>query len=128
MVYLAESSKSFFEAVTDLEAVILRIGFTLLSIRDMGQRLQDKNNNFDEDCTIFEVCNARLTDRLLSLDGQLSLALPCRISVFTDNGATRIGFLRPVPLLTALSGDPRILPRATELEERLIQMVDESRQ
>lgn len=127
MYYIVESDKSFYEASTDLEAVILRLGFAILHVHDLGESLSSKGGDFDDDCKIFEVGSAQPTRRLLGRDLRLSMALPFRISVYTDNGATKIGLLRPLEMLAALSADAALAPVAAEIEEKLIQMVDEAR-
>jgi uncharacterized protein (DUF302 family) len=55
------------------------------------------------------------------------MALPCRISVFTDNGKTKIGLIKPVQMLSALSQDAGLVQVAKEVEETTIQMVNEAR-
>lgn len=127
MIYCVESDKSFIEAVADLEAVILRLGFTVLASHDLGAALRGKGVDVDEECAVFEVCNARLAGRLLAMDMNLSLTLPWRITVTTDHGATRIGLIRPQPTLAALSSAAGLASVAAEIEDRLVQMVDESR-
>jgi uncharacterized protein (DUF302 family) len=55
------------------------------------------------------------------------MALPCRISVFTEKGKTKIGLIKPVQMLATLSQDPALLKVAREVEEKTIQMVDEAK-
>jgi len=64
---------------------------------------------------------------MLLIDMRLSLALPWRISVFTENGATKIGLLRPETMLAALAQNPELSRLAREMEEKTIQIVDETR-
>jgi hypothetical protein len=47
--------------------------------------------------------------------------------VFTEKGRTRIGLLRPVAILSALSQDPDLVATAEEVERATIGMVDEAR-
>jgi len=63
----------------------------------------------------------------LSNDMRLSMALPCRISVFTEKGKTKIGLIKPVQMLSALSQDASLLQVAKEVEETTVLMVDEAR-
>jgi hypothetical protein len=58
---------------------------------------------------------------------RLSTILPWRISVFTENGATRIGLIRPAPMLAALCENARLSQLAREADEKMIQIVDETR-
>jgi uncharacterized protein (DUF302 family) len=46
----------------------------------------------------------------------LSMALPCRISVFTEGRQTRIGMIRPEGMLQTLSSDPDVVEVAQEVE------------
>ena len=59
-------------------------------------------------------------------DIRLNMALPCRISVFTEGGKTRIGLIKPEQMLATLSQDATLLQVATEVEEKTIRMVDEA--
>jgi uncharacterized protein (DUF302 family) len=125
--YIVESDKSFYEATVDLEPVIQRLGFVILHVHDLGDTLRRKDSEFDDDCKVFEICNYRQFEKLLAIDMRLSTALPWRISVFTENGATRIGLIRPAPMLAALGENAGLSRLAKAIEEKLIQIVDESR-
>jgi uncharacterized protein (DUF302 family) len=125
--YIVESDKSFYEATFDLEPVIQRLGFVILHVHDLGNTLRRKDSEFDDDCKVFEICNYRQFEKLLAIDMRLSTALPWRISVFTENGATRIGLIRPAPMLAALGENAGLSRLAKAIEEKLIQIVDESR-
>jgi uncharacterized protein (DUF302 family) len=127
MYYLVETSKSFTQASTDLESAVMRHGFGVLHVHDVGTILRDKGIAFDEECRIFEVCNPGQAARVLSIDMRLNMALPCRISVFTEKGKTKIGLIKPVQMLSALSQDAALVQVAKEVEERTIQMVDEAK-
>ena len=127
MFYIVESSKSFYEATFDLEPVVQRLGFVVLNVQDWGETLRRRAIDLDDECKVFEICNYRLVEKMLALDLRLSLALPWRISVFTENGATKIGLIRPETLLTALCQNPGLARLAREMEEKTIQIVDETR-
>jgi uncharacterized protein (DUF302 family) len=125
--YIVESGKSFHEATVDLEAVVPRLGFVILHAHDLGGALRGKGIDFDDECKVFEVGNYRQMEKMLAADLRLSLALPWRISVFTENGATKIGLLRPAGLLALLFPSGDVARLAGELEEKAIQIVDETR-
>ena len=129
MFYIVESSKSFYEASFDLEPVVQRLGFVVLNSHDLGAKesARHKEIELDDDCTVFEVANYRLTEKLLAAGIEFSLLLPWRISVFTDQGATKIGMLRPTVILAQLSQATAIAGIAREIEEKLQLIVDEVR-
>jgi uncharacterized protein (DUF302 family) len=126
MYYIVETSKPFKQASTDIEAAVLRHSFGVLHVHDLGATLRSKGIAFDEECKIFEVCNPGQAAKVLSVDMRLNMALPCRISVFTEKGQTRIGLIRPVAMLSALSQEAALLQVAKEVEDKTIQMIDEA--
>jgi len=127
MYYIVESDKSFYEASVDLEEVILRLGFSVLGSHDLGASLRDKDIDCDEEAKVFEIGNPRQTVSLLAADIRLNMVLPCRISVFTEEGVTKIGLVRPGALLPLLSAAGEVAGVAAEVEARMIQIVDEAR-
>lgn len=127
MYYIVDSDKSFYEATTDLVPVIQRLGLNVLHVHDLGGMLDSKAIEFDDECQVFEVGNPRLVEKMLAIDTRLSAALPWRISVYTESGNTKIALTRPLPLLAALSQDVALARLAQELEEKLTQIVDETR-
>lgn len=127
MYYIVETDKSFDQASIDLAAAVMRHGFGVLHIHDLGGTLRSKGMAFDEECKVFEVCNPGQAAKVLSTDMRLNMALPCRISVFTDKGQTKIGLIKPIPMLSMLSQDAALVQVAQEVEEKTIQLVDEAK-
>ena len=127
MYYIVESDKTFNQASADLAAAVIRHGFGVLHVHDLGATLRSKDIAFDEECKVFEVCNPAQAAKVLSTDMRLNMALPCRISVFTEKGKTRIGLIKPVQMLSALSQDAALVAVATEVEKKTIQMVDDAK-
>ncbi|WP_096697275.1 DUF302 domain-containing protein [Polaromonas sp. AER18D-145] len=127
MYYIVETEKSFTQASTDLDSAVKRLGFGVLHVHDLGATLRAKDIAFDEECKVFEVCNPAQAAKVLATDMRLNMALPCRISVFTEKGTTKIGLIKPVQMLSALSQDAALVEVAKEVEEKTIQMVDEAK-
>ena len=127
MYYIVDTKKSFNQASTDLQSAVIHHGFGVLHVHDLGTTLRSNGIAFDEECKIFEVCNPQQAARVMSIDMRLNMALPCRISVFTEQGNTQIGLIKPVQMLSALSQDTALIQIASEVERQLIQMVDEAK-
>ena len=127
MYYIVDTNKSFNQASTDLESAVIRHNFGVLHVHDLGATLRSKGIAFDEECKVFEVCNPAQAAKVLSTDMRLNMALPCRISVYTEKGKTKIGLIKPAQMLSALSHDPVLGQIAQEVEEKTIQMVDEAK-
>jgi uncharacterized protein (DUF302 family) len=125
--YIAETNKTFRQTSADLESAVVRNGFGVLHVHDLGTTLRSKGIAFDEECKIFEVCNPVQAAKVLSTDMRLNMALPCRISVYTEKGKTKIGLIKPKQMLSALSQDVTLAQVAKEVEEKTIKMIDEAK-
>jgi len=127
MYYIVETAKSFDQASAALELAVKRNSFGILHVHDLGTTLRSKGIAFDEQCKVFEVCNPGQAAKVLSTDMRLNMALPCRISVFTEKGKTKIGLIKPKQMLSALSQDADLVQIAKEVEEQTVRMVDEAK-
>ena len=127
MYYVVETQKNFDQACDDLDAAVKRNGFGVLHVHDIGATLRSKGVDFDKQCRVFEVCNPKQAAKVMASDMQLNMALPCRISVYTENGQTKIGMIRPRQMLAMLSPDPALAAIAAEVETQTMQMIEESR-
>jgi len=121
---IAETDKSFEVACTDLQSAVVTHHFGLMAVHDLGETLRVKNISFHENCRVFEVCNPQQAAKVLGFDMSLNMALPCRISVYTETGHTRIGMIRPVVLLSALSDHKGLMDVAQEVEASLAGIIE----
>ena len=127
MYYIVDTSKTFEDASAALKTEVEKLGFGVLHIHDLGATLRKKGLDFKENCLVFEVCNPVQAAKVLSVDMRLNMALPCRISVYTENGSTKIGLIKPAPMLAALSNDPALIEVANDVESKTIQMIDNAK-
>jgi uncharacterized protein (DUF302 family) len=127
MYYIVESAKSFDQAVTDLDVAVKKHNFGVMHVHDLGNTLRSKGVAFAEQCKVLEVCNPGQAAKVLATDMRLNMALPCRISVYTENGKTLIGMITPEQMLSALSDNPALVQVAREVEAKTIQMIDEAK-
>jgi uncharacterized protein (DUF302 family) len=124
MYYIAKTGKSFEQAAADLEQQVTQLGFGVLHIHDLGATMRSKGVDFAEDCKVFEVCNPQQAAKVLSVDMRLNMALPCRISVYTEGGQTFIGMIEPVEMLSSMSDDASLRAVAEEVQDKTMQMID----
>lgn len=121
--FILDTSKPFEEACSDLKVAVASQNFGLLAVHDLAATLRSKNINFLENCRVFEVCNPQQAAKVLKTDMSLNMALPCRISVYTEAGQTRIGMIRPVDMLKDLSGFPELMDIAQEVDSSMRAMM-----
>jgi len=127
MYYIVDSSKLFEDACAALTESVPRHGFGILHVHDLGATLRAKGQPFTEQCRVFEVCNPAQAARVMERDMRLNMALPCRISVYTEAGQTKLGMVDPVTMLGALSDDASLAAIAQEVTDKTRTMVDEAR-
>ena len=125
---IASTGQSFDQACRALEAAIPEHGFGLLGSHDLGATLRSKGMDFKEQCRIYEVCQPQHAAAVLARAMELNMALPCRLSVYSEAGQTRIGMISPVAMLSALSSDAALVAVATEVEQSLRAIIETAAQ
>jgi uncharacterized protein (DUF302 family) len=124
MYHIVATDKSFDQASADLEEAVKAHGFGVLHVHDLGSTLRSKGVAYAEQCRVSEACNPTQAGKVLSSDMRLNMALPCRISVYTEAGQTKIGLIRPAAMLAGLSQEPQLRAVAEEVEAQTIAMVN----
>lgn len=126
MRYVAESEKSVEQALTDLHEAVKKHQFGVLHTYDLQQTLKSKGFDLPNACHILEICNPQQAVNVLSEDMGMNIALPCRISVYSEAGKTRIGTALPTKMLSAMSDSPELARVAAEVEEKMMAMIRET--
>ena len=128
MIHIQNSDKDIHLLVQDLTAAVERHKFGVLHIHDLQTTMRNKGIDFPETCTILEICNPRFADTVLGQDMRISLALPCRITVFTENGRTKVGTLLPSELIGVFGNeDDEVLTEAARhVEDEILAMIREA--
>lgn len=127
MKYIVKTEKGLEQAVKDLEAAVIRNKFGVLHIHDLKSTMKNKGIDFPNECRIFEVCNPQKANSVLTNDMNLNMALPCRISVWEDNGQVKIGTLKPTDLLSILSDSQELKEIAQDVENTIMKIIDETK-
>lgn len=113
---IVETRKSFENAAADLDATVKPRQFGVLHAHDLGNTLRSKGIDFTEQCKVFNIRNRSQAAKVLSTDMRTNMALPCRISVYTESGKTRNGMIKSVQMLGMLAQDSALTAVAREVE------------
>lgn len=127
MKYIVTTTKTIEQAAKDLEEAVTRNKFGVLHIHNLKETLKNKGIDFPHECRIFEVCNPQKAKAVLTNDISLNMALPCRISVWEENGQVKIGTLKPTELLAVLSAAEELKVIAEEVENTIMTIIDETK-
>ena len=127
MKYIVETPKSVEQAVADLQAAVQRHKFGVLHIHNLQETLKKKGVDLPNACQILEICNPQKANEVLSENMDLNIALPCRVSVYSEGGKTKIGMMKPSAMLKALSDSPALADVAQDVEKTIIEMISEAK-
>lgn len=127
MKYIVESGKTVEQAVADFQTAAAHHKFGVLHIHDLQETLKKKGIDFPSACQILEICNPQNAKDVLTENIELNMALPCRVSVYSEKGKTKIGMIRPTAMLKALSDSPKLALIAKEVEDAIIAMIEETK-
>ncbi|MCO5385098.1 MAG: DUF302 domain-containing protein [Desulfosporosinus sp.] len=84
-IYSVVTTKSFEEAVKSVGEKTQANGFRVLYVHDVQETLAEKNFKI-QPLKILEVCNAKFASNALEIDLVVSLLMPCKINVYSEEG------------------------------------------
>lgn len=126
MKYIVETQKSIEQVSEDLIAAVSEHKFGVLHIHNLKETLNNKGLEYDKECRVFEVCNPHKAKEIMEIDTSLNLVLPCRVSVYEEDGKILIGMIKPKSLLLQLSDDKSLIAVAQEVEDTMIKIIQQA--
>jgi len=120
--YKATSDRSFDEVVADVEKLSAEKQFRVLHVHDIQANLAEKGLQ-REPLKIIEICNGKFAHEALQANIAVSIFLPCKINVYSENGKTKILAMRPAAMAEMIphSGLEKL---AKEIDRIIIDIVD----
>jgi uncharacterized protein (DUF302 family) len=125
MLFQIETANPIDVIAAKLEASASKHQFGILYTHNLKETLARKGHEIAMECRVFEVCNPRQAKRVLDADGAISVALPCRISVYGSPdgaGPNKLATMLPTEMMKAFPG-PEVEAAAREVETVLKQMM-----
>jgi uncharacterized protein (DUF302 family) len=127
MIYQVRAKKSLADVTRDLEAATQRHKFGIMGTYDLKAKMKEKGVGFDRDCLIVEVCNPHHAKKVLEKNAEISTALPCRISVYSEGDDVVLATLKPTAML-GLFETAGLEPVAKEVEAAILAIMQEAAQ
>ncbi|QTN32902.1 DUF302 domain-containing protein [Akkermansiaceae bacterium] len=119
------TGKTVKEAADSLQAAVEANHFGVMHIHNLKETMVKKGVDFTRECLIFEVCQPQHAKKVLDENMSLSTALPCRISVYEEDGKTIFASLKPTTLFT-LFNIPQLEGVAREVEDTIVKIMNEA--
>lgn len=123
MQYMEMTNKSVQEVVDSLKEVSSKYKYGIQHIHNVTENLKAKGINLGNECQIVDICNPIVAEQFLSEDMSLSIIMPCKISVYTQDGDTMIAMNSLVQLVDDIN--PDMIELAQKVQEQLLQIIDE---
>ena len=123
MIYVKETEGPIESVVERLEKASVANQFGVLSIHNLKEKMGAKGVDFACECRVMEVCNPHRAKEVLEENMSISTALPCRISIYEEDGKVKVATIRPTMLLN-LFDSPELQAVAREVEDKLIRIID----
>jgi uncharacterized protein (DUF302 family) len=125
MLYIKETSIPVDAMEEKLKAAAKNHQFGVLNVTDLREKMHSKGVEFSPACKVFDVCNPQRAKEVLESKLEISTALPCRISIYEEEGKTKIATMLPTQVL-GLFGAEGLDAVAESVERDLIAMIDEA--
>ena len=123
MQYMEVTKKSVQEVIDCLKEVSSKYKFGIQHIHNITETLKSKGIELENECQIVDICNPIIAEKLLSEDMSLSIIMPCKISVYTQDSETIIAMNSLVQLVDDIN--PDLIEIAQDAQEQLLEIIDE---
>ena len=123
MQYMEVTNKGVQEVIDSLKEVTAKYKYGIQHIHNVKETLNSKGIDLGNECQIVDICNPIVAQKFLSEDMSLSIIMPCKISVYTQDGDTMIAMNSLVQLVDDIN--PDLIELAQEVQEQLLEIIDE---
>jgi uncharacterized protein (DUF302 family) len=125
MLVKLSTDKTVSEAAVDLQAAVQANHFGVMQVHNLKETMTKKGVEFARECLIFEVCQLQQAKKVLDENMSVSTALPCRISIYEEDGKTILATLKPTALL-AMFNAPQLEGVAQEVEDTIVKIMKQA--
>lgn len=125
--YTVLTNKTIDETITSIEQNLKENKFGVLWQLNLTETLQKKGvDSYRKPYRILEVCNPVEAARVLEHNPLVGYFLPCKITVYEDEGKTKIGLPKPTAMIR-LFNDTELVSIAESIEKILIDVLEKSK-
>ena len=125
MLIKVSTDKTVSGAAAALQTAVEANHFGVMQVHNLKESMAKKGVAFAHECLIFEVCQPKQAKKVLDENMSLSTALPCRISIFEEDGKTVLATLKPTMLLGMFNA-PHLEGVAREVEATIVKIMNEA--
>ena len=105
MIYKTQTNYPINTVKTQLEEKAKTLGFGILGSYEFKKILQSKGFEIQRDITVYELCNPSAASDALDSLPEISVYLPCRLSIYEEDGVTTLATIGIEDMLNAVHVD-----------------------
>ncbi|WP_309497903.1 DUF302 domain-containing protein [Sulfurovum sp.] len=105
MIYTTQTTQHIDIVKKELEEKAKASGFGVLNIYEFKKILESKGFPIEKDITVFEICNPHGAQQALKEIAAISVYLPCRLSVYEEEGVTTLSTIGFEDIVNAVEVD-----------------------
>lgn len=125
MLIKFSTDKTVTEVAAALQLAVPANHFGVMQVHNLKESLTKKGVEFTRECLVFEVCQPQQAKKVLEQNMSISTALPCRISIYQEDGKTVLATLKPTTLL-AMFDTPQLAGSAREVEDTIVKIMKQA--
>lgn len=123
MIYKITTDKSLETIKNELESHAKKSGFGVLGSYEFKKILESKNFPIQKDITVYELCNPSEAQKFLTAVPEISVYLPCRISVYEENGKTVLATIDLHDILDSVEGQDELKEQMKSVFWHMIELL-----
>lgn len=98
--------------------------FGVLHSYNFQQILESKGFPIEKEVSVYEICNPKGAQAVLSKAPQMAAYLPCRVSVYEENGETVLGTIDFRDLIDTLEVEAQLKEHLHEIFKNIIALLE----
>ncbi len=119
MIYKTHTNTPLETVKAQLEDKAKILGFGVLGSYDFQKILKSKGFELNTQITVYEICNPPAANMALNAIADISVYLPCRISIYEQNGVTVLATIGMEDILDAVDVDDEFKQHMSEIFNNL---------
>jgi uncharacterized protein (DUF302 family) len=125
MLIKLSTDKKITVVAVALEVAVKANHFGVMQVHNLKDTMNKKGVEFNRECLIFEVCQPQQAKKVLEQNMIASTMLPCRISIYEEEGKTILAMIKPTALL-AMMNIPQLEVVARDVENTLVKIMNDA--
>ena len=119
MIYKIQTNTPLQVVKAQLEKNAKVMGFGVLGSHDFKKILKNKGFELETEVTVYEICNPPAAHMALNAITDISVYLPCRISIYEENGTTVLATIGMEDIMNSVDVDDTFKEHMSEIFNNL---------